>query len=382
MVTQLGDDKESHNQKISRAVDFLRGQSGKLEKLKAKIASSRTTWLVASPVEDMDTHVTAPPPPEDSCILATDGSHIEVDRHHSVNCYLLNISAVELHYGLKPDAILESTPAIYSRKDDLVISSPDGLREVPVEGNILSIKRGNEELCKLAELAVRTDVAIDILGLVDGSLIMWNLGAYPDFLVESLLDKGYLAYLEELYKTAQTRKLGIAGYISLPRGTDVVNALRVAICPRDFVDSDRCSTCTSRECQALSGMLDRELFSRLLEPGERSALFLSGSSVQKRYGRHAVHFFYLKLNEEIARVEIPQWVADSPSRLGLVHALLLDQCRRGQGYPVALSEAHEKAVVTGADRENFWQMVDMVLTGKHLPVSSSAKSQSKKSRAL
>jgi len=64
----------------------------------------------------------------------------------------------------------------------------------------------------------------------------------------------------------------------------------------------------------------------------------------------------------------------------LVHSLVLDQCQRGQGYPVALSEAHEKAVVTGADRENFWQLVESSLVEEHLPSPSSAKSQSKRTR--
>ncbi len=52
----------------------------------------------------------------------------------------------------------------------------------------------------------------------------------------------------------------------------------------------------------------------------------------------------------------------------------------GKGYPVALSEAHEQAVVTGADRENFWQLVESSLVDEHLPSLSSAKSQSKRTR--
>ncbi len=47
-------------------------------------------------------------------------------------------------------------------------------------------------------------------------------------------------------------------------------------------------------------------------------------------------------------MEVPEWVARRKDLLDLTHALVLDQCRRGQGYPVALSEAHEQAVVTGS----------------------------------
>jgi len=66
--------------------------------------------------------------------------------------------------------------------------------------------------------------------------------------------------------------------------------------------------------------------------------------------------------------------------LNLTHTLVLDQCRRGQGYPVALSEAHEQAVVTGPDREYFWQLVESSLVDEKIPSLSSAKSRSKRTR--
>jgi NurA-like 5'-3' nuclease len=131
----------------------------------------------------------------------------------------------------------------------------------------------------------------------------------------------------------------------------------------------------------VAGIQDRELFSDLLGVGGRSAIFVSQSSVvKKHYGEHQVYFFYVRLEDEIARVEIPQWVARDESRLDLVHTLILDQCQRGQGYPVALSEAHEQAVVTVADRESFWQLVESSLVAEHLPAPGSAKSQSKRTR--
>jgi hypothetical protein len=47
---------------------------------------------------------------------------------------------------------------------------------------------------------------------------------------------------------------------------------------------------------------------------------------------------------------------------------------------VALSEAHEKAVLTGVDREVFWHLVDSALIEENIISLSSAKSQSKKHR--
>ena len=100
----------------------------------------------------------------------------------------------------------------------------------------------------------------------------------------------------------------------------------------------------------------------------------------RRYGPHRVYFFYVKLEEEVVRVEVPEWVATDIELLHLTHSLVVDQCKRGHGYPVALSEAHERAVVTVRDRDNFWQLVDASLVDEHMPVRSSGKYRSKKTR--
>jgi len=102
--------------------------------------------------------------------------------------------------------------------------------------------------------------------------------------------------------------------------------------------------------------------------------------VQKYYGEHKISFFYLKAGDEIARVEIPQWVAERDELVDMVHALALDQCRRGLGYPVALMEAHERAVVTAADREAFRLLVERAMAEVGIDVQVSGKSRSKRTR--
>ena len=381
MVAGLKSNRGERQERIHRALDVLHSQSNSLAYLSKKIDSSKTTWLVAHLVEDIDCHYQPQPAPSEFTVIATDGSHIDVDRHHSVNCYLINIGSVILHYGTHPEAVLNSVPRIYASDEELMVKSP-GMngREQPVEGNLLSIKRGVEECRRLAELAESLPSGSKALGLIDGSLILWNLEAYPEFVADIMLEKGFLKALEVIRKLNKDRDFPVASYISYPRSNDVVNALRVALCPKEIVDSDSCSECKTRECDFVVGVRDRELFDRLLSSGERSALFVSPSKILNRYGKHLVHFFYLKSDEEIARVEIPQWVATDNAKLDLVHTLVLEQCRRGLGYPVALSEAHEKAVVTGADRESFWQMVEFSLIEGHLPMTGSAKSQSKRTR--
>jgi GNAT superfamily N-acetyltransferase len=224
------------------------------------------------------------------------------------------------------------------------------------------------------------------LAVIDGSLILWGLSSkeYPDFVVEELLDKGFIKCLDDMMALAQERPLALSSFISFPRSTDVVNILRLAICPHETADCDKfCGEINigKRACDTVSGIQDRDLFDNLLGAGERSALFTSQSKiVRENYGRHRINFFYMKLADEIARVEIPEWIAQDSNKLGLTHALLLDQCRRGQGYPAALSEAHEQAVVTGADRRNFQQLVEILMADEHMPQTTSAKARSKNTR--
>ena len=47
-------------------------------------------------------------------------------------------------------------------------------------------------------------------------------------------------------------------------------------------------------------------------------------------------------------------------------------------YPVAISEAHEQAVITGHDREEFRRMTLMLLEQRGLPTPESAKATSKR----
>jgi len=366
------------------ALETLQSPAAELNHLARKIETSKATWLVAGLRERIDLRERASPCPENCIVLASDGSHIDVDRHHSARCFLINIGIAQLQYGRSPDACLSTLPLLYFQDGEVAISSPDG-REVPIEGQLLGIKRSVEECRLLTERAREVQAALPIVGLLDGSLILWGLAGqtYPDFVIHELLTDGLLKHLDVLTELHRNRQLAVASYVSFPRSTDVVNALRLAICPHQPVDCDHCcdGKSESRECDAVGGLLDRDLFGRLLASGERSAIFISRSSVvKKHYGIHEVNFFYVKLDEEVARVEIPLWVAEEKELVGLVHSVILDQCQRGLGYPVALSEAHEKAVVTGGDREQFWGLVEQTLAESGMWLESSAKQQSKRMR--
>ena len=381
MVSRLRDGQEARAGRLKTALDTLRGGALDLPALQEKIAAARTTWLVAEPAESLTQTYPTPNLPEAFTVVATDGSHIDVDRHRSTRCYLINTGSVALTYGRDARAELSSTPRLSVEEEELVIKTPGGgLREQPVEGALLGLVRSVAECRALAELAENQAESVPLVALVDGTLILWGLEAYPDFVADVLLHQGFLPCLDEIRKANHRRPTAMASYISFPRATDVVNTLRIIICPHQPADCDRC---LKRECDIIAGVRDRELFSDILADGERSGVFKTQSSVvAKHYGEHAVCFCYLRAGDEIARLEMPAWVADDWRLLSLLHAAVYDQCRRGHGYPVALAEAHEQAVLTGADRRLFWEIMDAEMSQAHAPVTTSAKHRSKQTRWL
>ena len=279
MVIKIKSGSQERREHLKCALDKLCDKSVNIEKLKRKIAAARTPWPVAGLCDGLNLHYPAPPVPDEYTVLATDGSHIDVDRHQAAHCYLINIGAVHMHYGNNPSAELDSVPHLYSDDKELVIKNDSNKhREQQIEGALLDAKRAVEECRKLAEMAAELAPEAITLALMDGSLVLFSLESFPDFVLTALLDNGFLKALDELRKFSSTRRLTLASYISFPRSADVANALKVAICPQESVDCDRNCAAGNSACDAISGINDRMLFGDLLSVGERSALLINPSA--------------------------------------------------------------------------------------------------------
>ena len=340
--------------------------------------------------ENMGSIYQPPEGPKDFRVLGVDGSHIDVDRHIPSRCYLINIGGCILTYGSNPDARLFNRPRLYSQHNELYLADPTSLtREVSVTGEVLGWKRAVEEAKALAETIEQTTSDLPLLALLDGSLVMFRFPAHgQDFVRDIMLKEGLIPALDSLYSASLRNTLATASYISLPRSTDVVNALRMnpTYCPYDVSSChDHCGNLPplERPCHDLNSLMDRQLFEALLKPGERSAVFCSTSPVvEQHYGPHQIYFYYLNVGEEIGRVEMPRWVAQNEKLLALTHSLVLDQCQRGMGYPAALTEAHEQAVISGTDRESFKELVETTMDNHHVPVFTSEKNRAKMVRGV
>lgn len=333
-----------------------------------------------------------PPPevPRDWTALSVDGSHIDVDRHLPLRCHLINLGGCIITYGSDFGCQLFSEPVLAVDDHDLYLRRPeDPSAEVLIAGPLLGALRTVREVERLADAVEALPDNRPVLALLDGTLAFWDLqrGNYPRFVAEHLVGRRLRHALARLRAAStEQRPVVVAAYTSRPRTTEAAGALRLMLC--DSSDNDCNRLCNARHsqletCDAAAGFDDRELFEPLLEPGHRSPLYRS-SHLAARFalglttGEEWSRFYYLHGGAEIARVEVPDWLADDPDLLDLSHAMLVKQCELGFGYPVAVSEAHEQAVISGHDRAEFRRMALMLLEQRGLPTPESAKSFSKR----
>lgn len=336
-------------------------------------------WPFAPPVEPLCTAYPAQDEPRDYTVVAADGSQIDVDSHGLVHCFLINVGWAAIAYGASPDACLSSRPEVHYRDEDLYLDAEDGRRE-EAGGQILPLLRTVAELERLAELAEERRHRPGLLAVADGSLVRWEFGGKrPDALRLSLLQR-YAGAL------ARFRAMGVpvCGYISRPNAREVANAAALLAVQDCDHGGGGCRACAARReplCELVRLLPDRHLLAHL-EPGERSALFRSLAPVLAHYHpQDQVVFSYLRLGNEVARVEVPRWAATAES-LSLIQAVLVGQCARGRGYPVVLMEAHEQAVIHAGAREAFRRMVLAALNTNDLEAGVSAKRLSKDQRAV
>ncbi|HEX8235616.1 MAG TPA: DNA double-strand break repair nuclease NurA [Abditibacteriaceae bacterium] len=330
-------------------------------------------------------------PPLPHVVVAADGSQIYPDSHEIADCYLLNISGIALRYGdtltstpLQDNALMQAVPQFFSAasEDDWHggATRQNGTRDAgSVNREMVDARRHIAELDELARLLESVSPNIDAIGLCDGIF---------DLRVAATQSWRNHALAENNRALDALRQCGhpVGGYIAASRATDVVIALRVVL--NELADGDNPSDETDA---ALSRLTDVRLFDALLQSGERCATFVSGRSFSgTRYmastrddsdaatSRHATCFFYLKIDEgNVARVEFPRWVAETPGWLDRLHLLLASQIEKGGGYPVALMEAHEQAVVRAVERDLFYQLLEERMTARGWQPRRSAKNLSK-----
>jgi hypothetical protein len=330
------------------------------------VAPNVARWMAASEGAPLDHHAPPGAARRRSTVMAVDGSQIEPDFHELLSCCLINVGWTRFRFGAGagPGAEMGSRPAVRIG-DAALVESFEGVDAAMPDSpsRRVEILRMLAEVQRLRELIEESDPADGaVVALMDGPLVAyWVVKLLDEPARRSAMD----AY-QALFEAARSRNVALAGYISRTRSSDVANRLRYHSCANVRAGAALCEACSDgfprgrRACYAdLDGIVDRHLFSSMLGEGERSAPFRSaGSAIEGlEAAGHGLRFFYLRAGDDLARVEAPAWVAADVALLDRLHAILLDQVALGRGYPLALCEAHEQAVVRGPDRAAFYDLV-------------------------
>jgi hypothetical protein len=364
----------------------------RLELLDAMLVSYRDRWQelaelaetvqerVAVPTGPLDERVPPSPRPASYTAIATDGAEIDPDRHGgSGDFYLINVGRVRIPYGQPEREVeLRSVSTLGYTDEDLFIADPrDPRRQVPMRDRHLDALRTVEELRALADLSETEPVgqAAPAVALVDGTLLFSVLEERPrDF----LRNRFYTDFVHQLERLRRAH-VAVAAYASRSRGIDLVHLFRAVCGSTPLV----CDVCHGAHACALRGLSDAHLLGRGLERWDRTGLFRVRSNVHDPYyAIHRVYFFLLATGDEIARVEVPEWVARDQSLLSLLHAALVDQCAKGFGYPAVLARADDRAVISLGDRGVLDTLVQQELARHGVVARPSAKLSRKQVRTV
>jgi hypothetical protein len=326
----------------------------------------RFDWVGAAPTaEALGEAYPLPPYPEQVTVIASDGSQILPNRHAITLYYLINIGSIVYRHGSN------HKPETYNPKPLLCYAPEDLLDE---QGRLISpgevnVKRDLAELKVLTELApAYTRAGTEpVITLLDGQLTLRVIDLPFD--QQQKRQDEYIELLNSLQKT----KALVAGYVDRPRGTFALTLIHLASLAPEAITEEALRQNPFRH------LSDLDLFD-FLGPGERSAIFaIKGKNYEiYRQAGHAVHFFYLNVSRneatsQLARVEIPAWIASDPQAIDTLHATIVRQARITGGYPYVLSRAHELAIISAEEREAVEMMLAVEMRRQGLSPTLSPK---------
>ncbi len=356
-------------EKLALALEALAGCAATWEAVRERVERERPTALVAGLREAPDAATDAPERPTPVTVVAADGSQIYPDRHVEPTCFVLNVSRIAFQYGTLEAPLMAADPRFHYREDEVMQGFDEVLGSLTTD--FVSALRDEQELAALLQAARRARrPGRPLVALADGTLIRWMIRGMRNRALEKELIGRYTALLKQF----RAERIPLCSYVSMPANAELINLLRL----------HRGEHVPGSDGPSLEGLLDRRLLAAVLAPGERSATFGSFSHIQSEYeGADRICYFYLHVPAgrgpgEVARVEVPTWVAEEEALVDLVHAVVLSECAKGDGYPMILSEAHERTVIRAPEKELFYRLIEREMAGAGLRFTGSQKRASKR----
>lgn len=381
MAREVGRRQDQQDIELQKALQLLRDYAQEWELVdsrmeKAIYSADEKYYRSARPLHHdlpLDQGIVPQAPPELATIVATDGSQIVPDRHAPFLYYLINVGAITYYHGSGRAPDVASFPRLeYPRAADVEVEDAFNL-----SSNLVSMRRDQQEIMVLAgKVAEAAREPGPTLGVLDQRLLYWPIGNDS-----GIQGKRVVEQWQEAMTAIRTAGGWLAGFIDRPGKRSVLTMLHTL----DLDNSGRKISDLYRfDSDIFAGLTDTDLFDALLQPGERSVVFVDISQHNNSFaGRDAdneVCFFYLKTGPgegHLARVDIPLWVARDKAALGSVHALLVDQCRIIGSYPYVITRADEIAVVGRRDQEELENRIALRLAEQDIHPSATGKQRSK-----
>jgi len=289
---------------------------------------------------------------EDYQLLAVDGSQIYPDRHEGTSCSLINIGGIWFYYHAQSQVEVFSEPSVYCAQ--YRASHEISTDSIDAHRHELELK-----IALSKALLYKEKTGMSPMVLFDGSLIFWHLIDKPR--LKQYYFKRYCAILRQF----EQEKILMASHISFPKSKELVNLVRLAL-KNAGKDSE------------LLHIVDTDIVKEL-SLYERTTVFDTRVSIVAEYPESLKpSFFYCNVGPEVARIELPRWIASDKELLSFIENIIIDQCKKGDGYPVSLAEAHEQAVVKSSDRICFYKLISQLSCQNIKYLSLSRKNMKKK----
>lgn len=313
----------------------------------------------------LDTAVSPPPLPAQATLIAVDGSQIVPDRHAPFVYNLVNIGGIVYFHGR------ETAPDTFAIPQ-LTFPPADQLSDRNFQdGDSVTLARDTFEMETLAQKVATYRAGPSahepILAIMDQRLLYVPATTESDRAAKNQAIEAWQKGMKRIHD----QQSWLVGYIDRPAKSSVIAMLYALQQPKPSDPS---------KLGEWEGLMDRELFAQILGPGQRSKLFVDVSFANEKFKEFSkqqeICFFYLnpgQVGQDIARVDVPRWVAEDNTAVDTIHALLLSQCQLLGSYPYIIARADEMAVVTQQDRERLELLIGKKLVEQGLSPTESNK---------
>ncbi len=340
----------------------------------AIIKSDEKYYRAARPLHKnhpLDAGISPVEPVSQATIIACDGSQIVPDRHAPFLYYLINAGTITYYHGSgAPPDIFTSPILQYPSGEDF---DEDDI--FTLNSALVNLWRDRHEIETLLKALLQARALPGPqLAVLDQRLLYWPAGGLPGRESRRVV---------EAWQDGMTaiRHAGawMAGYIDRPGKRSVLTMLHTLDISRPgFKVSELYNS------PIFNRLTDIDLYEPILGLGERTPVFSEisqhNNAFRKREQENEVCFFYLRTGEgqrQLARVDIPMWVARDEASVSAVHALIYDQCQILGNYPYVITRADEIAVVGKRDQEELENRIALRMAEQGIDTSMTSKQQSK-----